>query len=135
MYTTYATVAFTEKPTTQNVVPGAQAVYRCQYLLANITLEWEVNDSFLGRDYPEDITPGTTRDGNDKLVYTLTITGRPKYNGTRVVCVALFNDGRPNEETEPAFLIGTADINMLGITIESRKHTPLFCMLALGKTG
>ena len=40
------------------------------------------------------------------MVFTLTITARPDYNGTEVVCVAIFDDGNPKEQTEPALLLG-----------------------------
>ena len=66
-----------------------------------------MNDTLVGRNPPPDITPGTTRDDNGSLVDTLTITARPEYNGTVVVCVARFDDGTPDEQTDPVGLIGT----------------------------
>ena len=84
---------------------GAVAVFRCQSPTASY-VSWRVNGSLLGRDLPPDITPGTTRDDNGSLVDTLSITARPLYNGTMVVGVARFDDGRPDEQTEPAILIG-----------------------------
>lgn len=84
---------------------GAVAIFRCQSPTAFSVL-WRVNGSLVGRNAPPDITPGTTRDDNGSLVDTLSITARPQYNGTMVMGVARFYDGRLDEETEPAILIG-----------------------------
>ena len=61
----------------------------------------------MGRNTPPGIIPNTFRDDNGNLLGTLIITARPEYNGTMVVCVARFDDGRPDEQTEPALLTGT----------------------------
>lgn len=84
---------------------GEEAVFRCRYPTALFIL-WRVNDSLVGRDSPRDISPNTTRDDNGNLVDTLTITARPEYNGTRVVGVARFDNGVPDEQTDAAMLIG-----------------------------
>ena len=50
------------------------------------------------------LPPGITPD-RESSVQTLTVEGRPEYNGTRVVCVANFDDdSRPSEETRAAVL-------------------------------
>ena len=64
-----------------------------------------MNDTLVGRNTPPDIIPTTTFD-NGSPVGTLIVMGRPEYNGTMVVCVARFDDGRPDEQTEPAVLLG-----------------------------
>ena len=102
-------MAFDEVPVTQEVAIGAEAMFRCRHPTANF-IRWRVNGSLLGRSPPSDITPGTTRDDNDNLVDLLTITARPEYNETEVVCVAGFYDGRPEELSQPAILIGTVRI-------------------------
>ena len=44
---------------------------------------------------------------DSESVYILTIIGRPEYNRTEVVGVARFDDGLPDETTNPvAMLIG-----------------------------
>jgi predicted pyridoxine 5'-phosphate oxidase superfamily flavin-nucleotide-binding protein len=43
---------------------------------------------------------------------TLTIIAQEQYNGTVVVCVATFDDGRPNEESIPATLTGMYDVTL-----------------------
>ena len=84
---------------------GAEAEFRCRHPTASF-IDWRVNGSLVGQDPPREIIPGTTRDVNGNLVNTLTITARPEYNGTEVVCVAFFVDGSPDEQTEPAMLLG-----------------------------
>lgn len=37
---------------------------------------------------------------------TLTVIARAEYDGTTVVCVAQFNEGRPDEESIPVTLSG-----------------------------
>ena len=46
---------------------------------------------------------------------TLTIPATLEYNGTDVVCVALFDDGSPSEETPP--------VSLLVITTEATEST------------
>ena len=75
-----------------------------------------MNGSLVGRNTPQDITPGTTAhdSSSDNNVDTLTVFARPDYNGTEVICVARFDDGRPDEQTDPAMLTGTCIICTLG---------------------
>ena len=96
---------FDEVPITQVVATGAQAVFRCRHSTADF-LGWRVNGSLVGRNPPPDIIPDIIHDDNDNLVDTLTITARPQYNGTEVVCVARFDDRR-QELSQPVILIGT----------------------------
>ena len=61
----------------------------------------------------------------------MTITARPEYNGTEVVCVALFFDGSPDEQTEPATLLGIAKIIMLSF-VDLHPTIPTYsCMQCL----
>ena len=75
------------------------AVYRCRHTSPQAIIGWRVNGSSLVQ-FP-DITTGSI-DENGALVYTLTIPARSEYNGTVVVCLALFTDGTPPESTPPA---------------------------------
>ena len=84
----------------------ASAVFRCRHPNAS-EIRWRVNGSLLERDSPPDITPGIIRDDDRNVVDTLTITARPEFNGTEVVCVAKFNDGTPAMNSSMALLIGT----------------------------
>ena len=86
---------------------GAEAVFRCQHSTADI-IGWSVNGSLVGRRPPPDISLGLVDDINGNLVDTLTISARPEYNGTEVVCVARFDNGSPDEQTKPAILLGIA---------------------------
>ena len=99
-------VAFDEVPDSQKVSVGVEAEFRCRHSTADF-IRWRVNGSLVGGNPPSGIIRDTTRDDSDNLVDTLTITARPEYNRTVVVCVASFDDGSPNEETFPAELIGT----------------------------
>ena len=97
--------AFNVTPVSQEVAIGAGAEFRCHHPTAD-TIRWRVNGSLVGRSSFPDITPSTTREVNGNLVDTLTIIARPEYNGTEVVCVARFDDESPDEQTEPATLLG-----------------------------
>ena len=100
-------MVFDQVPITQEVATGAEAVFRCRHPTAD-TIRWRVNGSLVGRAPPPDVILDIIHDDNDNLVDTLTITARPQYNGTEVVCVARFDDRRPEELSQPVILIGTA---------------------------
>ena len=104
----FASLAFVEVPVNQEVPMGAEATFRCQHPTAD-TIRWRVNGSLVGRSTPPDIAPQTIRKDNGNLVGTLSITARPEYNRTMVVGVARFDDGTPDEQTQPAMLIGTCN--------------------------
>ena len=89
---------------------GAEAEFRCQHSTAD-AIRWRVNGSLVGRSPPPDIILDLVYDVNGNLVDTLSITARPEYNGTEVVCVARFDNGSPAEQTEPATLLGIAKIS------------------------
>ena len=57
-----------------------------------------------GRNPPPDITPGIITEGA-ALVDTLTIVARFDYNGTTIVCVAQFDDGSPDETSQPPVVL------------------------------
>ena len=84
-------------------------MFRCRHPNADL-LAWRVNGSSVGQNPPPDITPGTQRDDDGGLVYTLYIIARPEYNGTEVVCVAFFIDRSQLELSPPAILQGRAII-------------------------
>ena len=87
--------AFDEAPISVEVPVGSEAVFRCRHSTADI-IRWRVNETLLGNNRPTDITSES-----DSLVYTLTIEARLDYNGTTIVCVARFDDGSPDETSQP----------------------------------
>ena len=96
-------LAFNEAPVSVEVPVGSEAVFRCQHSTAN-NIDWIVNGSFVGRSPPPDITLGIITEG-DNPVDTLTIVARHDYNGTTIVCVAVFRDGSPDETSQPAAVL------------------------------
>ena len=78
------------------------AVFRCRHLTAD-SIAWTVNGSS-ARQFRPDISTDTI-DENGIQVDVLIIPIRREYNGTEVVCVALFIDGSPPDESPPATLI------------------------------
>ena len=95
----YVHVEFTESPSNISVLLGfeTEAVFRCRHSTAD-AISWKVNG------LPVQEFPNITISLSSQL-YTLTIPARLEYNGTEVVCVALFIGGSlPDEETTPATL-------------------------------
>ena len=90
-------------PTSQTVSVGEVAEYRCSHATAD-TIRWRVNGTLISISRPP---PDINLAINSEFVNILTIIGRPIYNGTEVVGVAEFDDGSPDETTNPeAMLIG-----------------------------
>ena len=86
-------------------VGSGPAIFRCHHMSPEIVvIAWSVNGSLISV-FP-DITTGFVNE-NGTQVYTLIIPVRSEYNGTEVVCIALFMDGSPTEATLPAKLIIT----------------------------
>ena len=84
-----------------------QAVCRCRHTSPEGIIGWRVNGSSFVQ-FP-DITTGSINE-NGALVYTLTIPVWSEYNGTVVVCLALFTDGTPPESTPPATVAFSAGV-------------------------
>jgi hypothetical protein len=125
--------AFDEVPVSQEVATGAEAVFRCRYPTADI-IRWRVNGSLVGRSPPRYIIPSTIiHDDNGNLVDTLTIIARPELNGTEVVCVARFDDDRPEEPSQPVTLIGTDGVSCFLIVTDdssidaATQHVEMLC--------
>ena len=92
-------VEFIESPSNISVLLGfeTEAVFRCRHSTAN-AISWRVDGS------PVQEFPNITISLSNQL-YTLTIPAMLKYNGTEVVCVALFIGGSHlDEDTPPATL-------------------------------
>ena len=69
-----------------------------------VTISWTINGSQVDRFPDHDFNRGSVINENGDTVHTLTILARSEYNGTEVVCVALFRDGSPPESTPPVTL-------------------------------
>ena len=67
-------------------------------------ITWRVNGSLITNGQFPDIRSGSINE-NDTKVYTLTIPAELQYNGTEVVCVAVFYDGLTPAEVTPAATI------------------------------
>ena len=100
------------------------AKFHCRYWNSNTRIAWKVNDLSMSQ-FP-DITTGSLIENGNK-VNTLTIPVRSEYNGTEVVCLALFQNGS-YEETLPATM--TIDHNFGFEEIPS----PSSLILAVGDT-
>ena len=87
----FYSVEFIEYPSNITLPFGTVAVFRCRHSTANGII-WMVNE-LSEYDFPEDIVPDSIIDHNGTRVFTLTIPARLQYNGTEVVCVAIFLDG------------------------------------------
>ena len=74
-------------------------MFRCQHQSLHAVITWRVNGSLV------DLFPNATQD-NSGNTGSLTITSiQAEYNGTEVVCVAIFLDiNTPREETPPVTL-------------------------------
>ena len=107
----YNRSGFAEVPSNEtiNLRSMELVVFRCSHMSSEAIIVWLVNGS-LGL-YCPDITTGSISE-NGTPVYTLIIPARSEYNGTEVVCVAVFTDGSPTETTPPATLIITGLIMM-----------------------
>ena len=105
-------IGFIEVPSSQEVFIGEVAEFRCRHPTADI-IAWRVNGSSVRQNSSPDITPGTSRDDDGALVCTLTIIARPEYNGTDVVCVAVFIDESVPQPSPPALLRGIAILIIL----------------------
>ena len=81
------------------------ALFRCRHQLKEANIAWQVNGSSSAHNL-DDTTRGTILN-NDSLVETLTIPALLEYNGTTVVCVAVFTDGSPTESTPAVTLTVT----------------------------
>ena len=88
------------------------AVFRCRHLTAD-SIAWTVNGSSatqLGPNIRTDII-----NENGIQVYILIIPIRREYNGTEIVCVALFIDGSLPDESPLAIL--TIIAGLIGIVL------------------
>ena len=83
---------------------GEDAVFGCRHPTADL-IDWIVNGSMIGTNPPPDIYLGIVQGDNETLVDTLTILGRPEYNGTVVVCEAFFRNGSRSELSPEALLV------------------------------
>ena len=87
---------FIEIPKSQSISVGETAEFRCRHN-TTIVIRWRKNGKLISdSNLPPDITPGYISGGSK-----LTIVGRLEYDGTEVVCVAMFDDESPDELSNP----------------------------------
>ena len=95
---------FLEIPVSQTINVGETAHFRCRHATADV-ITWKINDSLIdNNNLPLGITPSADGEGGG-VVYTLSIIGRPEYNGTKIVGVAVFISSLSNDETIPAAIL------------------------------
>ena len=76
------------------------AEFRCRHDTADF-IGWRFNGSFISQaNHPPDISTEVIDRGSK-----LTIMGRPEYNGTEVVGVAIFYSSSPPDETNPPAIL------------------------------
>ena len=96
-------IEFAEIPSPVVVELGAATPpLRCRHTSSEVVIFWTVNGSPSG-DFP-DIRSGSVNESGN-IVHTLTVPAEPQYNGTEVVCLAVFFDGVTPTESTPAATI------------------------------
>ena len=96
-------IGFSEAPSSVTIIIGnSVAIFRCRHQRSDVIIGWQINESPIGL-HPEVMT-GSIQDSNDTRIDTLSIPVIPEYNGTEVVCFAIFTDGSSNEMTPAAIL-------------------------------
>ena len=112
---------FTITPSQQVVGVGQDAVFRCRHP-NTVFIFWRINESIMvaeGDPGPSGIRAGRTSDLSGTVIdFTLTIMAQTIYNGTEVVCVAIFPV--PNEET--------VSVNL---TVQGKNETFCLCIKAM----
>ena len=89
---------FAEIPSSVMVELGAATPpCRCRHTSSEVVIFWRVNGS-PASDFPGISSGSVNESGN--IVHTLTVPAEPQYNGTEVVCLAIFFDGVTPIETE-----------------------------------
>ena len=73
---------FLVSPAPLTVAVDTEAVFQCQHLNSDF-ITWRINEISI-RNFPDIVN--TRRNGS---VSSLTITGRPEYNGAMIECVAV----------------------------------------------
>ena len=65
----------------------------------------------VGQNPPPDITPAILRDDDGTLIHNLTIKAHPEYNGTEVVCEAIFNTTGSNKSPPVTLTVQGIHVN------------------------
>ena len=94
---------FAEIPLAVTVSENQHALFRCRHEQADFIV-WQIN-GIPSTQYSDVIEASITEESNGIIIVpTLTIPAIPVYNGSEVVCVAIFIDGSPTERTPPVTL-------------------------------
>ena len=96
----FVVVEFAEYPSNITLPVGSVALFRCRHQSTEAVVAWRVNES-----------SATQLDGAVPVtmdnIGNLSIPATPEYDGIEVVCLALFTDGRPQEQTPTVTLTVT----------------------------
>ena len=101
------------------------AVFRCRYSEASI-IKWRVNGTVIETSESNaDIMPDVVQDNEGNVVDILSISGYIQYNTTLIECIAQFENGVPDESTEPVALLlqGENHVCTLSHTYCTTLHT------------
>lgn len=74
-----------------------EALFRCRHERQDATIHWLMN--MFSTTIYSDVIEGSIEESSGTFVETLTIPAIPVYNGSEIVCVAIFIDGSPTETT------------------------------------
>ena len=83
---------FAETPSSVTVELGTTPLLRCRHVSQGANISWLVNGSSV-EQFPRIRSGSVNEYGN--IVYTLTIPAEPQYNGTEIVCLAVFYERDP----------------------------------------
>ena len=96
-------IGFFEVPESQTVYLNDEAVFRCRHTSVDHGIQWRVNGKIIDQQAPPELDPGITRDEDDNIVDTLTITATQDYNNSEVVCVATLDTQSHSLSVQPEF--------------------------------
>ena len=85
---------------------GEEAEFRCRHPTADY-IGWTVNGTSLSNFTPGNVSTKSLSipDGVSARRYVLIVGAVPTYNGTIVICVAVFTNHCPSQESDPAVLL------------------------------
>lgn len=84
--------SFIEEPKTQVITAGQTAQFHCRHSAAN-QITWRINGSSISNSNLRNISMKSMPLTDGHARYILNIEGVVTYNGTHVVCVAVFTSG------------------------------------------
>ena len=100
----FSNLGFAEIPLAIYIIvsDNQDAVFRCRHERADFIV-WQIN-GLRSTQYSDVVASSIEESNGIIIVPTLTIPAIPVYNGSEVVCIAIFIDGSPTERTPPVTL-------------------------------